>query len=170
MRPTGICRFILFPLVSIATTACGGTDRSGDAGNNTLEKLTARSLGEQLIISNAEHLASAEYSSTDAAWGERLAMQCRACHSLEANGANMIGPALYGFFGKKSASVSGYPYSQALAEAEFVWTPRALDAWLAQPADFLPGNKMTFAGLGKAADRRAVVAYLLELTDDAVAN
>ena len=78
----------------------------------------------------------------------------------------MMGPALFGFFGREAGSLDGFAFSPALAGADFVWTPRALDAWLRQPANFLPGNRMIYAGLSKADDRRAVIAYLLRVTDD----
>ena len=128
--------------------------------------LTAATLGEQELQSNQAWLASTEFGGTDSAWGERLAMQCRACHGLEAGTGHMLGPGLYGFFGQKAGSAEGFRYSAALSESNFNWTPRALDAWLAQPAVFLPGNSMAFAGLRKADDRRAVIAYLLKVSDD----
>ncbi len=78
----------------------------------------------------------------------------------------MVGPNLHRFFGKKVGSVAGYRYSAALQEADFVWTPRALDAWLAQPARFLPGNRMSFPGVSGAGDRADVIAYLLEATGE----
>jgi cytochrome c2 len=52
------------------------------------------------------------------------------------------------------------------AEAEFLWTPAALDAWLAQPAAFLPGNRMAYAGLNDQSDRDAVIAALVKQTSD----
>jgi cytochrome c len=51
-----------------------------------------------------------------------------------------------------------------LANAEFTWTPRALDAWLAQPARFLPGNLMSFPGVRDPAARDDLIAYLLKVT------
>ena len=135
-------------------------------GSDSPSLLTASSLGEQSVVTNETHLTSPEFTGTDSAWGERLAMQCRACHGLEAGSVNMLGPTLHGFFGKKAGSVDGFIYSDPLANAEFIWTPRALDAWLSQPANFLPGNRMAFAGLSKSDDRRAVIAYLLAVTDD----
>lgn len=159
-------RHTLPSLVAIGLIASCQSEPDGTRGTAAAPPLTADSLGEQTVLSNVEFLSSEEYATTDAAWGERLAMQCRACHSLEAGGNNMIGPALHGFFGKKAGSAKGFSYSPALAQADFVWTPRALDAWLAQPATFLPGNRMTFAGIRKADDRRALIAYLLAATDD----
>ena len=53
-----------------------------------LKQLEAESEGPIVltVLSNAECLAMPAYAVTDAAWGERLAMQCRACHSLDAGG------------------------------------------------------------------------------------
>lgn len=81
-------------------------------------------------------------------------------------GVNMIGPNLYGFFGKQVGTVEGFGYSKAIENADFVWTPRVLDAWLAQPGRFLPGNRMSFAGVGNADDRADLIAFLLQATDD----
>jgi len=159
-------RFIPALIVAATVTACqGGSDGSQAVSAVSRPALTAATLGEQTVMSNAEYLASDEFAGADPAWGERLAMQCRACHSLDPGGNHMIGPALYGFFGRRAGSAAGYAYSDALSQSDFVWTPTALDAWLAQPATFLPGNRMTYAGLSKADDRRAVIAYLLAATD-----
>ncbi len=78
----------------------------------------------------------------------------------------MIGPALFGFFGTTAGSREGFEFSPVLRDAGFVWTPRALDAWLAQPGRFLPGNRMTFAGVHRPGDRDDLIAYLLQVTAD----
>lgn len=140
-------------------------DETGN-GINKMPALTALTLGEQSVISNAEHLATGDYAMADVAKGERIAMQCRACHSFEAGGVDMIGPALYGFFGKQAGSRGEFAYSTVLADAVFIWTPRSVDAWLEQSAHFLPGNRMIFPGVSDAENRRAVIAYLLKVTDD----
>jgi cytochrome c len=54
--------------------------------------------------------------------------------------------------------------------ADFVWTPRALDAWLAQPGRFLPGNRMTFGGVRGQRDRDDLIAYLLMKTSAESSN
>lgn len=77
----------------------------------------------------------------------------------------MLGPNLHGFFGRRAGSAPDFDYSPVLREASFVWTPRALDAWLAQPARFLPGNRMSFTGVHDAGDRASLIAYLLEVSD-----
>jgi len=76
----------------------------------------------------------------------------------------MIGPALFGFFGTEAGTRTGFQFSTVLQDADFVWTPEALNAWLAQPGRFLPGNRMTFAGVLRQGDRDDLIAYLLAVT------
>jgi len=96
--------------------------------------------------------------------GEVLSLACQACHPLTAGADAIIGPTLNGLFGRPSASVPDFAYSDALRQADLVWTPELLDAWLSNPAEFLPGNNMAFAGYRAPADRRDLIAFLLEAT------
>jgi cytochrome c len=144
---------------------CGG-EQGGSGAEPSKPLLTAATLGEQTLRSNDEWLAMAPYATADMKKGEQQAMLCMACHSLQSGGATMIGPNLYGFFGSKVASREDFSYTAALNEADFYWTPRALDAWLEQPAKFLPGNMMSFPGVRKQQDRDNLIAYLLEVTGE----
>jgi cytochrome c len=107
----------------------------------------------------------APYASASREQGARLAGLCRACHTFGAGEPAMLGPNLHGVFGRLAGSAQNFDYSPVLREANFVWTPQALDAWLAQPARFLPGNRMSFTGVHDAADRASLIAYLLEVSD-----
>lgn len=151
--------------LSCLVAACGGDSSTpSGGGEGAAAPLTAATLGEQPILPPAEYLAQAPYAAADRENGERLAQMCRACHTFGKGGVNMVGPNLHGIFGTTAGSVARYAYSAALQEADFVWTPRALDAWLAQPARFLPGNRMSFPGVSRASDRADLIAHLLEAT------
>lgn len=156
----------LLAAAAILALFAGCGDTTEDGGEQASPALTAATLGEQQLLSAAEHLSQPPYSEADQTNGARQAQVCRACHSLEPGGVNMIGPALHGFFGTAAGSREGFAYSPVLAEAGFVWTPRALDAWLVQPGRFLPGNRMTFAGVFRESDRNDLIAYLLQQTSE----
>jgi len=99
-------------------------------------------------------------AAADPAKGEKVWGKCKACHKLE-DGANGTGPHLYGLVDRPIAGVAGFGYSDVLAGMSAdAWTVEALDAWLANPKAFAPGNKMTFSGLKKDKDRANLVAYL----------
>ena len=145
----------------LVLSACGGDTGESVSQEPERPALTAATLGEQTLLSNTEYLALEPFLAADIEKGARQAQICKACHSLNKGGANMIGPALHGFFGTIAGKQVGFAYSPALANASFVWTPRALDAWLAQPGRFLPGNRMSFAGVFNPQDRNNLIAYLL---------
>ena len=92
--------------------------------------------------------------------GTVLFLQCRACHSLEAGGANKVGPNLHGVFGRQAGLAPGYAYSEAVSNAKIVWSDETLNAWLMRPSDFLPGNHMVFVGIRQPEDRANLIAYL----------
>lgn len=159
-----ITRLALFLSLALVVS-CGNESSKTESNEESTPGLTAATLGEQRVLSNKEFLAGEPYASADRSRGQQQAQICRACHSLDEGGRNTIGPALYGFFGRQAGAVEGFVYSPVVQNADFVWTPRALDAWLAQPGKFLPGNLMTFAGVRDKADRDALIAYLLDVTD-----
>ncbi|MDJ0748893.1 MAG: cytochrome c family protein [Woeseiaceae bacterium] len=152
--------------VAVAVMISGCGQQSDDSGTESVSDpiLTAETLGEQVVLSADQYLAAPPYAGADRTQGERQAQICRACHSLDRGGPHMVGPGLHEFFGTTAGTREGFAYSEALRESDFVWTPRALDAWLAQPGRFLPGNKMTFAGVMRQEDRDALIAYLLDVT------
>ena len=47
----------------------------------------------------------------DAASGEKIFVQCKACHQIGENAKNAIGPVLNGLFGRKAGTIEGYSYS-----------------------------------------------------------
>ena len=76
---------------------------------------------------------------------------------------NRVGPELNGVIGREIASAPDFKYSDAFLakKAEgFTWTEENLADYLADPKDFIPGNKMAFVGLKKPEDIANVLAYL----------
>ena len=158
-----------FSLLAVAVLAlvlagCGKNAEDADTERSAAPPLTAATLGAQTVLRVEEYMAQAPYDVADQDDGAVQAQICRACHSFDEGGPDMIGPALYGFFGTRVGSRDRYEYSPVMRNANFVWTPRALDGWLAQPGKFLPGNRMTFAGVMRQSDRDDLVAYLLAVT------
>jgi cytochrome c len=99
-------------------------------------------------------------ASADADKGRVLFLQCRACHSLEQGGMNKVGPNLWGMFGRKAGQAEGFDYSDAVKNSGIIWSAETLDAWLARPSEFLPGNRMVFVGIRRPEDRANLIAFL----------
>ncbi len=92
--------------------------------------------------------------------GEKAFAKCQSCHTVDAGGANGIGPNLHGTMGKAVAGHAGFAYSAELKALGGTWDWEKMDAWLKNPKGYVPGTKMSFAGLGKVEDRAAIAAYL----------
>jgi cytochrome c len=97
-------------------------------------------------------------SAADVSKGESVFKKCAACHKLD--GANAVGPHLNGVVGRPVGSVGDFSYSDAMASHGGDWTPENLFHFLANPKEYVPGTKMSFAGLPKPEDRADVIAYL----------
>ncbi|HEX7760815.1 MAG TPA: cytochrome c family protein [Caulobacteraceae bacterium] len=92
-----------------------------------------------------------------------FAQQCSLCHSDARARPTIVGPPLYGVVGRQAGSFTGYPYSTAMKSAGFVWTPDRLRAYLPAPRQYLPGVKMSYAGLKNPSQLDDLVAYLNSL-------
>jgi len=96
----------------------------------------------------------------DVAKGETTFAKCKACHSVDQGGANGIGPNLWAIVGGAQAVHAGFAYSEVLKGKGGKWDFAALDEWLASPAKYATGTKMSFAGLTDAQQRADVILYL----------
>jgi cytochrome c len=91
------------------------------------------------------------------------AAECRRCHATDADRAS-YGPPLEGIIGRHAGSVEGYPYSEALQGAAFVWTRLALKAWIEDNQGFVPGTKMRHVGITDPVVQDFILAYLASVT------
>lgn len=106
----------------------------------------------------------------DPAKGKELYRACASCHSLEP-GRHMTGPSLASIWGQKAGDDETFArYSKALKKAEVIWDEPSLDAWLANPKTFIPGNRMAFRGIEDQAKRLDLIAYLQHISEDDVAQ
>ena len=105
-------------------------------------------------------LAAAPAHAQDAAAGEKVFAQCRACHQVGENAKNAGGPVLNGLFGRKAGSVEGYSYSQANKNSGITWDEATFREYIKDPKAKIPGTKMIYPGLKDEQRINDLVAYL----------
>lgn len=114
----------------------------------------------------AEEPAAVETAALDpelVAAGEKVFRKCKACHQIGEGAKNRTGPILTGIVGHAAAAHEDFKYSKDMKEAAeggLVWTEEELHAFLAKPKAYMKRTKMSFAGLRKDDDIKAVIAYL----------
>lgn len=102
--------------------------------------------------------------SGDAAKGERVFAQCKACHTVDKGGRNGIGPNLFGIFGSKAGAVEGFKFSDEMKASGIVWDDKTMAAYLKDPKSRIPGNKMVFAGIRHPEQLDDLMVYLKKAT------
>lgn len=108
-------------------------------------------------------LSAGMAQSADIEAGKKAFAKCKACHALEA-GKNGIGPSLAGVFGRKSGTMAGFKYSDAMTAKGIAWDEKTVAAYVADPKGYIPGNKMVFPGIKKESELADIVAYLKDAT------
>jgi cytochrome c len=101
--------------------------------------------------------ATSVASAADADHGKAVFQNCAACHT-DKPGA--IGPALRGVVGRKSGSVDGFHYSDAMKRANLTWDEANLRDYLKDPQAKVKGNRMPFGGVNNPKDLDDLIAYL----------
>ncbi len=97
----------------------------------------------------------------------QFARKCSICHTLGPDGSNRAGPTLFKVFGRKVGSLPGYAYSDTLKNGTFVWNEETIDQLFAQGPDvFVPGTKMPLQKMDNAEQRRALIEFLKEATQE----
>jgi cytochrome c len=96
----------------------------------------------------------------DAANGEKVFAQCRACHQVGPTAKNAVGPLLNGLFGRKAGTVEGYNYSPANKNSGLTWDEATFTDYIKDPKAKVPGTKMVYAGLKDEQRIKDLIAYL----------
>jgi cytochrome c len=105
----------------------------------------------------------------DISKGHDISHKCEQCHDLSNGGPNKIGPNLWGVVSRPRASHAGFDYSAAMKAKGGTWTFDELFKFLKSPGAYIPGTKMSFAGLPSAGDRINIIAYLRQDSSSPVA-
>jgi cytochrome c len=87
---------------------------------------------------------------------------CRTCHTLR-EGDNRLGPNLYRIIGRKAGALPNYTYSSAMKSGDLVWDKSALDRFMADPDQVVPGHSMKpYGGIASSEERARIIDYLEE--------
>ena len=163
-------RVIVLPAMFALLSACGGSDPA-PADSSAGDTNAVAEAGEQFPAeADAPGQEKAAETAIEASTVGVIAhtappvsfTQCTVCHAVEP-GKNGIGPSLAGAFGAMAGHEPSFAYSTAMRESGKVWDEANLDAYLENPRSFIPGNRMSFAGLRDPAKRKEVIDYLKTL-------
>lgn len=101
----------------------------------------------------------------DAAAGEKVFAQCRACHQVGETAKNGVGPHLNGVIGRKAGAVEGYSYSPAMKNSGLTWDEATFQEYIMNPRAKVPGTKMVYAGLKDEQRLKDLTAYLKQFDE-----
>src|SRR3954471_9859161 len=114
----------------------------------------------------AEEPLPVRFASADVGRGENAAKKCATCHTFGKGEPDRVGPNLYGVVGRPKGSEGSFAYSAAMKGKGGNWTVDDLNAFLTKPSAFVPGTKMSFAGLPRGSERADVIAFLNTKSDN----
>jgi cytochrome c len=109
------------------------------------------------ICGAAVVVAAAACPAADAEHGRALFHACEACHTEK---PEALGPSLKGVFGRNSAALEDFRYSNPMRRANLVWDEANLRHFIADPQAKVKGNRMPFGGISKPEDIDDMIAFL----------
>ena len=88
-------------------------------------------------------------------------MSCarRTIYVTQGNGKGAAAPPLGGVMGR-TAGTTAFSYSKAMKGSGIVWSDKHVFAYVGNPGKHVPGNKMSFAGIGSEEERGHLIAFL----------
>lgn len=155
------CAYLTVFASIMVLTACGG-----DADSVKVSAPKPKTQAVQTVAAKTSEpaLTAAEAQLEK---GRVLFKRCKSCHTLNQGGRNRVGPNLWDIAGNRAGHRDDFNYSNAMKNAGIVWTDENLEAYIANPRVFMPKNRMSFAGLRKPEDQKAVIAYVKSQTTPA---
>lgn len=164
-------RYILSGVMFLLASACGqggGEKEAAAPTPETSDPSQETDVAADTAQEGAEEPQTQTSTSQDSGLASRgrsiFGVACGICHDVSAPGepghGRLAGPSLYGVIGREAGAMEGFEYSEAMANADFVWNEDTLDQYIHMPRDFLPGNRMGFAGEPNGDRRAAIIAYL----------
>ena len=109
-----------------------------------------------VAVLSATSLAQAQ----DAAAGEKVFAQCRACHQIGPTAKNAVGPAQNGLIGRVAGTYPGYAYSPAMKGSGLTWDEATFRDYIHDPKAKVPGTKMAFLGIKNEQQITDLIAFL----------
>lgn len=113
-----------------------------------------------VLVVGAGFLSTVSASAQDVAAGEKVFVQCKACHQIGEGAKNAVGPVLNGLFGRKSGTIEGYSYSPANKNSGITWDEATFREYIKDPRAKIPGTKMAFPGLKDPKQVDDIIAYI----------
>lgn len=154
--------FVVFSL-SIASDAIFANHAPEKAGFVIAEAEASSTESGAPEAATAEPIA-ALLASADAAEGEKVFKKCASCHTIDNGGANKVGPNLWNIVNRPVASHEGFGYSGPMKDfaqgGTAVWDYEHLSQFITSPKGLVKGTAMGFAGIKKAEERAALIAYM----------
>lgn len=126
-----------------------------------MKSIKVLSIAAALLVGSGATVAQAEWEGGDAAAGATAYRACQACHTLDGN--PRAGPSLAGLWGRPAGTADNFPrYSEPMKASGIIWDPAILFDYLADPRGMVPQSTMAYPGMPAEADRRNLIAYLIE--------
>ncbi|MDO8979017.1 MAG: cytochrome c family protein [Afipia sp.] len=119
-----------------------------------------------ILVIGAVLLSTVSTSAQDAAAGEKVFAQCKACHQVGETAKNAVGPVLNGLFGRKSGTIEGFNYSPANKNSGITWDEATFREYIKDPKAKIPGTKMIFTGLKNPQQVDDIIAYLKQFNSN----